>query len=394
MGKSILVLTIFLALAAGHGLAQTRGGFLGAELAELTPDTTARLGVAIGNGALILGILPGSPAAEAGLKPNQVIMAVNGTSVGTPQEVVAAIGSQPPGARVTLLVVDMSNGFNQQNVAVTLAARPDETIASGKPTPATAPARNAAASAPLTGSQPIALQPLGNRSCRAEAPAGWRIADQDAQGSTLTLASADGRAIAVYAILGVSSGHAAGFYGPQFTAPGALAQFLASTASGVELAAAGAPQAFGGLQSLALASGGARGTALYGVYPLPVDPGGYVLSLRAGIGESAADERVASAVAATIQCSTALRPPSGGYASVEARDDIGTSASCQAGDCDESDLAGTYNAQLGTGYVHSESGENYLVDVSRDYREDGPDGPGYYRQSGNFLERLEPGRAD
>jgi hypothetical protein len=44
--------------------------------------------------------------------------------------------------------------------------------------------------------------------------------------------------------------------------------------------------------------------------------------------------------------------------------------------------------------VHSASGENYLVDVTRDYRSDGPQGPGYYRQVGNSLEKLQPGRSD
>ena len=40
------------------------------------------------------------------------------------------------------------------------------------------------------------------------------------------------------------------------------------------------------------------------------------------------------------------------------------------------------------------SGSNYFVDVTTDYRDTGPEGPGYYRQNGSSLEKLEPGRAD
>jgi hypothetical protein len=69
----------------------------------------------------------------------------------------------------------------------------------------------------------------------------------------------------------------------------------------------------------------------------------------------------------------------------------GTSSSCQAGNCDDGDLAGTYNVQLGTGYVHSETGQNFLVDPASDYQSTGPDGPGYYRQVGNSYEKLIPG---
>ena len=50
--------------------------------------------------------------------------------------------------------------------------------------------------------------------------------------------------------------------------------------------------------------------------------------------------------------------------------------------------------QLGTGYVHDDTGRNYLVDPATDYNPTGPDGPGYYRQNGNFLEKLTPGWSD
>ena len=53
--------------------------------------------------------------------------------------------------------------------------------------------------------------------------------------------------------------------------------------------------------------------------------------------------------------------------------------------------AGTYNAQLGTGWVHDSLGRNYNVDVTSDYDANGPDGPGYYGIVGGTREKLQPG---
>jgi hypothetical protein len=131
---------------------------------------------------------------------------------------------------------------------------------------------------------------------------------------------------------------------------------------------------------------------------VPGDPASYVLSFRIAAGPTQQQESIAGAVASTIDCVTQFRPPRNGYAQVQPRSAgqaTGTSKKCRAGDCDDGDLAGTYNVQLGTGYVHSETtGENFLVDPSTDYHETGPDGPGYYRQAGNSYEKLTPGWSD
>jgi hypothetical protein len=42
--------------------------------------------------------------------------------------------------------------------------------------------------------EPIPVEPIQGQFCRALAPAGWAIVDQDDRGSTVTLASADGQA--------------------------------------------------------------------------------------------------------------------------------------------------------------------------------------------------------
>jgi len=55
---------------------------------------------------------------------------------------------------------------------------------------------------------------------------------------------------------------------------------------------------------------------------------------------------------------------------------------------------GGYNPWLGSEWVSDQdTGQNYLV-TTNDWSETGPYGPGYYKQSGNDLKVLTPGRLD
>ena len=71
----------------------TSRGPLGIALAPLTPDTREKLEVPEGlDGAVIRSVRPGSPAAQAGLRPGDVIVGVGGQKVGSPSDVTRAIG--------------------------------------------------------------------------------------------------------------------------------------------------------------------------------------------------------------------------------------------------------------------------------------------------------------
>jgi serine protease Do len=68
------------------------GPKLGLALAQLTPSARAQLGLDSSvKGALISGIEPGSPAAESGLRPGDVILRVGGASVDGPNSAVAKL---------------------------------------------------------------------------------------------------------------------------------------------------------------------------------------------------------------------------------------------------------------------------------------------------------------
>ena len=55
-----------------------------------------------GSGAAVAGVLPSSPAANAGLQAGDVIVSVNGTRVTSPQGLQAALEPHHPGDRITV----------------------------------------------------------------------------------------------------------------------------------------------------------------------------------------------------------------------------------------------------------------------------------------------------
>ncbi|HEX3486888.1 MAG TPA: PDZ domain-containing protein [Micropepsaceae bacterium] len=392
MNKIFLsALTALGLLGAMPAEAAARGdAFLGAQMAPLTPEVQNDLAIKTTKGAAIGDVVPGSPAAFAGLKSDDVIVGIDKQQVSSPQDVIALVTSHVPGDRIAVQFLDSRKGHRLNTVSVTLGVRPSEFQTDAQPGPQPVPfVKTAANAGSLT-----QLMPLRNQFCQALAPAGWTIVDQDDRGATFSVGSPDRSMVASYGVVAVNGGQVAGFYGPQYRNPASFVQFLASTVAAQPIQVTGA-EPYNGMQVTNFRANNRRGFAIYRAYPLPSDPAGYIVSARIAVAGGEHELPIAGAVAASLDCRTTFKAPPDGYTQVHAKGaDTGTSKRCKAGDCSDSDLAGTYNSQLGTGYVHSASGTNYLVDVTSDYHATGPDGPGYYRQVGNSLERLEPGRSD
>src|SRR5262249_11533036 len=83
-------------------------GFLGIQLTQATDD---------GNPRVLARPVPDSPAASAGLRDGDEIVAVDGSPVASPEEITARIGQHAPGQKVT---IGIRREGKEQSIDVTL----------------------------------------------------------------------------------------------------------------------------------------------------------------------------------------------------------------------------------------------------------------------------------
>jgi Do/DeqQ family serine protease len=84
---------------------QVTRGWIGVEPSDLTPELAATFGVKASAGALITGVLQNGPAAQAGIRPGDVIVAVAGKPVSNVAGLLTGVAAIKPGtpARFSLL---------------------------------------------------------------------------------------------------------------------------------------------------------------------------------------------------------------------------------------------------------------------------------------------------
>ncbi len=85
-------------LATGH----VDWGWLGLDVAPVGEGDLARLRLHEPRGVLIRAVVPGEPADRAGIRPNDVIMALDGRSLGGPREFQRLVSSAPVGKKVAV----------------------------------------------------------------------------------------------------------------------------------------------------------------------------------------------------------------------------------------------------------------------------------------------------
>ncbi|HEU4366926.1 MAG TPA: Do family serine endopeptidase [Methylomirabilota bacterium] len=98
-------------------------GYLGVAVAPVPPEIRRSLDLPPQRGALVIQVVPRSPAATAGLAEADVITAVQGAPIQSPNELTRRVAGTPPGTKVTLRVVRRDG---ERTVAVTLGRLPDE----------------------------------------------------------------------------------------------------------------------------------------------------------------------------------------------------------------------------------------------------------------------------
>lgn len=96
--------------------------WIGAEGEALTSDTARQAGLERPTGTLLTGVTADSPAARAGLRPGDIVYAIDGKEVLDPSSMRYRIASQPVGDTVTLTVIRNRQAVNMPLV---LSAPPE-----------------------------------------------------------------------------------------------------------------------------------------------------------------------------------------------------------------------------------------------------------------------------
>jgi S1-C subfamily serine protease len=90
-------------IEAGASSATVHIGLTGLLGVQIMPsDSAAANGVQAGSGAVVAGVVPGTPADGAGLAQGDVIVSVDGQSISSPEQLQSALGQHHPGDSVSI----------------------------------------------------------------------------------------------------------------------------------------------------------------------------------------------------------------------------------------------------------------------------------------------------
>jgi serine protease Do len=102
-------------------------GFLGVSLQPIDSDLAEAFGTSTTQGALVVDVVEGSPAEEAGLKQGDIITKMNGMSVKGPGQLRNDVVLLPPGTKVNLTI---NRNGKTMNLPVTLGTFGANTLVS------------------------------------------------------------------------------------------------------------------------------------------------------------------------------------------------------------------------------------------------------------------------
>jgi serine protease DegQ len=96
-------------------------GWIGVEVQEITPPLAQTFGLGEARGTLIAGVLRGGPADRAGVKPGDVLTAINGVPVGDPPAMLNVVAALVPGSSAKMSLLRESKPVE---VTITVGRRP------------------------------------------------------------------------------------------------------------------------------------------------------------------------------------------------------------------------------------------------------------------------------
>ena len=108
IGFAIPVTTVKTVMEAIITTGQVVRGYIGVEPQDITPELAESFGLATKSGAIIAGVVRGGPADRAGMKPGDILVAVEGKPVTDTTEMLNLIAQLKPGIKASITVLRKS----------------------------------------------------------------------------------------------------------------------------------------------------------------------------------------------------------------------------------------------------------------------------------------------
>ena len=98
-------------------------GYIGVTIQDFSPESAEALGMPNVKGAIVAELVPGGPAAKAGLLPDDILTGVNGVEVANRSELTREVAKARPGEAIKMTVI---RDGKPRTVTVTSGTRPAE----------------------------------------------------------------------------------------------------------------------------------------------------------------------------------------------------------------------------------------------------------------------------
>lgn len=121
IGFAIPVTTVKDVMESIIATGQKVRGWIGVEPQDITPELAESFGLTRKSGAIIAGVLKGGPADKAGMRPGDILLAVEGKAINDTTEMLNIIAQLKPGNKAKMTVLRRNQ---ESNVEVVVGKRP------------------------------------------------------------------------------------------------------------------------------------------------------------------------------------------------------------------------------------------------------------------------------
>ena len=121
IGFAIPVTTVKTVMESIISTGQVVRGWIGVEPQDITPELAESFGLTRKSGAIIAGVLKGGPADKAGMRPGDILVAVEGKPVSDTTDMLNLIAQLTPGAKAKMTVLRKSQ---ESTIDVLVGKRP------------------------------------------------------------------------------------------------------------------------------------------------------------------------------------------------------------------------------------------------------------------------------